>query len=184
MKGVILLLIFCVSGLVCDSQTHREDSILKVHKIDSLIEAKTKAYYNNKFFTLNDTAFEVGSVLIRDIIYGCTRNSLFANNITFIDSLKQFLAKNEVYIEVESHTYFRGSEQYNLKLTDRRALTLKNDIIEDSLISEERISYVGYGENQPIFPEDFVSSFYKTPVILEELHSVNRRTVFRITKVN
>ncbi len=183
MKRAFLLLVFCSVGLVCHSQTHREDSILKVHKIDSLIEAKTKAYFNNKFFTLEDTVFEVGSVLMCDIDYSYNKSHILNDSKPFLDSLKTFLTQNEIYINIESHTDYRGSEQYNLKLTDRRAWALKNYLTQDSLINKERISYKGYGENQPIIEQSFIDS-YSEQCIRERFHATNRRTVFKITALD
>jgi hypothetical protein len=182
MKGVILLLVFFVSGFVCLSQTHREDSILIAHKIDSLIEAKTKAHYNNKFFTLEDTVFEVGQVILPRVLLSYRGEPL--EECVICDSIKKFFIKNfNLFVEIQSHTDYRGGEQFNLKLTDRRALIFKDYLTKDSLISVERVSYKGYGENQPIIEQSLIDC-YSEQWIKEKFHAANRRTVFRITKVD
>jgi outer membrane protein OmpA-like peptidoglycan-associated protein len=52
-------------------------------------------------------------------------------------------------IEVGGHTDVRGSEGYNLKLSERRAEAVKNELIQNGVLSQ-RIRAVGYGESRPI----------------------------------
>ncbi len=184
MKQAFLLLVFCSVGLVCYSQTHRKDSILRVNKIDSLIETKTKEHYNNKFFTLEDTAFEVGSVLIKHIIYNYNNGLVdMKANKEFLDSLYKFLSNNSIYIKIEANTDYRGSEKFNLKLSEHRANSIKYALVNYGLIKEDRVSYIGYGETEPIIEPSIIDSYFEQ-WIREKFHLANRRTVFRITKVN
>ena len=52
-------------------------------------------------------------------------------------------------IEVGGHTDSRGSEEYNLRLSERRAAAVKNALVQDGVASQ-RIRAVGYGESRPI----------------------------------
>ncbi len=52
-------------------------------------------------------------------------------------------------IRVEGHTDSTGSEAYNQQLSDRRALAVKNALIQQS-VGPERIQAIGYGESMPI----------------------------------
>lgn len=52
-------------------------------------------------------------------------------------------------IEVGGHTDVRGSEEYNQKLSERRAEAVKNELIQNGVFSR-RIRAVGYGESRPI----------------------------------
>ena len=52
-------------------------------------------------------------------------------------------------IEVGGHTDIRGPEDYNQMLSEKRAETVKNELIQNG-ISPERITAVGYGESRPI----------------------------------
>lgn len=52
-------------------------------------------------------------------------------------------------IEVGGHTDTRGSEEYNQKLSERRAEAVKSELIKNG-ISTQRIRSVGYGETRPI----------------------------------
>jgi outer membrane protein OmpA-like peptidoglycan-associated protein len=60
------------------------------------------------------------------------------------------LSHETVYIN--GHTDSDGSEDYNLKLSFRRALAVKDYLISNFPISPDRILVRGYGEGMPLFP--------------------------------
>ena len=75
-------------------------------------------------------------------------------------------------IDAKSHTDSRGSDSYNLKLSDRRAKSTVQYILSKG-ISKDRITGTGMGETQP-----------KVPCVecTEEEHAQNRRSEFLIIK--
>lgn len=52
-------------------------------------------------------------------------------------------------IEVGGHTDTRGSEEYNQKLSERRAQAVANALMQYGVASQ-RIQVIGYGESRPI----------------------------------
>jgi len=56
-------------------------------------------------------------------------------------------------IQVAGHTDSRGSEQYNMELSQRRADAVKNALVQRG-IDPMRIQSYGYGESQPISSND------------------------------
>lgn len=68
------------------------------------------------------------------------------------------------------HTDERGSDTYNLRLSQRRVNSVKNFLVRNFGVQESRIQAVGYGESRPIIPHA------KT----EAEHARNRRVEFRI----
>jgi outer membrane protein OmpA-like peptidoglycan-associated protein len=56
-------------------------------------------------------------------------------------------------IVVKGHTDSRGSEAYNMQLSQRRAEAVKNALIQAG-VSPTRVSPVGYGESQPLVSEN------------------------------
>ena len=79
-------------------------------------------------------------------------------------------------IKIESHTDSRGSDSYNMKLSDRRAKSTRDYIISRGIAPERIASAIGYGETQLL---NKCSNGVKcTP----EEHQLNRRSYFYILK--
>jgi len=56
----------------------------------------------------------------------------------------------DIDLVLEGHTDSRGSDDYNMSLSDRRAKAVKAKLVADYGIPAERVSAMGYGETQPI----------------------------------
>jgi outer membrane protein OmpA-like peptidoglycan-associated protein len=56
-------------------------------------------------------------------------------------------------ILVEGHTDQKGSEQYNMQLSQQRALAVKNALAQRG-VDPRRIEAIGYGKSQPISSSD------------------------------
>lgn len=65
--------------------------------------------------------------------------------------LRQFPAANAV---IEGHTDDTGAESYNQQLSERRARSVYNYMINQAGIPAARLTYVGYGESRPISSND------------------------------
>ncbi|MFW6284612.1 MAG: OmpA family protein [Desulfosalsimonas sp.] len=72
----------------------------------------------------------------------------------------------QTMLRVEGHTDQVGSEDYNQRLSERRAEAVQNALIQHN-VDPRRVSAIGYGETQPISSED----------------AVNRRVEIRITPI-
>jgi len=59
-------------------------------------------------------------------------------------------AHDDIELVLEGHTDSRGSDQYNMNLSDRRAKAVKAKLVNDYGIPAARVSAVGYGESRPI----------------------------------
>jgi outer membrane protein OmpA-like peptidoglycan-associated protein len=78
-----------------------------------------------------------------------------------------------INIIINAHTDEQGSDSYNLKLSDKRAESVVNFLVENN-ISRSRLTYKGWGESNPVYKN--ASS--------EEQHAANRRTTFAVTNVS
>jgi len=68
-----------------------------------------------------------------------------------VKKLSDFMKEHPVYhANIVGHTDNEGSEEYNQKLSIRRAEVVKKLIVADG-IEESRLSYEGRGENEPLF---------------------------------
>lgn len=93
-----------------------------------------------------------------------------------LDNLIQILKDNPtIKIELYSHTDSRGTNQYNLKLSDKRAKAVIAYLAESG-INENRLKGIGYGE------EKLLNGCGNTERCTEEQHQVNRRTEFKIVE--
>ena len=55
----------------------------------------------------------------------------------------------QTHIQVAGHTDSRGAEEYNKRLSERRATAVKNVLVQQG-VDGRRIATIGYGESQPI----------------------------------
>jgi len=111
-----------------------------------------------------------GSIVISNIYYETAKAELKAESKNSLDKeLVNLLKDNpQLIIEVSSHTDDVGSNEYNQKLSQQRAESVVNYLINNN-ISKERMVAKGYGESKPIAPNT-------TP----EGRQKNRRTEFKI----
>lgn len=92
-----------------------------------------------------------------------------------LDKLVQILKDNPtIEIELYSHTDSRGSDSYNLKLSDKRAKAAVDYLLKMG-ISGNRMKAIGYGETQ------LLNQCSNGVECSEEEHQKNRRTEFKIT---
>jgi len=91
--------------------------------------------------------------------------------------LAKVLAAMELYpeliIHIESHTDSRGNDDYNMRLSERRAQSTRNWLINEG-INPDRLTAKGYGETRLV---NHCSN--DVPCTVEE-HQLNRRSMFII----
>ena len=75
------------------------------------------------------------------------------------------------FIEISGHTDNQGGEAYNQKLSENRAKSVFEYLLNNG-IDKSRLSYKGYGEEKPVDSND-----------TEEGRANNRRTEFKILEV-
>ena len=80
-------------------------------------------------------------------------------------------------VELGSHTDARGSDRYNIKLSQRRSDSAVGYIVKNG-ISKDRITAKGYGESQ------LVNHCKNGVECSDEVHRQNRRTEFQILEMD
>lgn len=109
--------------------------------------------------------------VLRNIYFDYDKATLRPESKVELDRLVKILKENPtLVIEIGGHTDSDGSEEYNLRLSQARADAVRNYLIQAG-IEPERLKAKGYGESQPIAPND-------TP----ENKQKNRRTEFKVLK--
>ncbi len=130
-----------------------------------------------------------------NIYYDLAKWELRPESKVALDGLIEVLNDNPtIVIELGSHTDIRSSDAYNLTLSQKRAQSVVDYLIESGIASD-RLVAKGYGETTPrVIPFD-VSFMKKDDVITEayinklpteeqkeEAHQMNRRTEFRVLR--
>jgi peptidoglycan-associated lipoprotein len=136
-----------------------------------------------------------------NILYDFGKWDLRPESMISLDKLVETLIDNpNVTIELMSHTDSRDTEEYNQGLSQRRAQVVVQYLI-DKGIEPDRLSAKGYGESTPKVVDALIASqnpFLKTGTTLTEqyintlaseeqkeiAHQVNRRTEFRVLRVD
>ena len=71
-------------------------------------------------------------------------------------------------IEISGHTDSKGADDYNKKLSNSRAKSVVDYLVSKG-IATDRLTFIGYGEEQPIDTNDTDAG-----------RQMNRRTEFKI----
>lgn len=88
-------------------------------------------------------------VLINNIFYDFDKATLRPESTKALDELITLLNENpNVTIELSAHCDYRGPEAYNKALSQRRAESVVNYLVEHG-IARDRLSPVGYGKEKP-----------------------------------
>ena len=136
-------------------------------------------------------------VLIDNIFYDFDKATLRPESTEALDKLVVLLNENpHVAIELAAHCDYKGGEEYNIRLSQRRAESVINYLIKKG-IAKARLKAKGYGKGSPkkirkkltekytflkendVLTEDYVRTF--TPEEQEICNQLNRRTEFRVT---
>ena len=137
-------------------------------------------------------------VMIDNIFYDFNKATLRPESETALDELVKLLDENpNVTIELSAHCDYKGSSEYNKGLSQRRAESVVNYLIEHG-ISNDRLSPVGYGKEKPktvrkrltekypwlkegdVLTEDFIKQ--QDEKNQEICNQLNRRTEFIVLR--
>ena len=137
-------------------------------------------------------------VLIENIFYDFDKATLRPESATALDELVQLLNENpNITIELSAHTDYKGSDEYNEGLSQRRAESVVNYLIAHGIASD-RLTPKGYGEGKPktikrkvaerypfLKEGDVLTEAYITTLSeeqQEQCNQLNRRTEFIVLR--
>jgi len=97
------------------------------------------------------------------------RDILTSDSKTLVDTIITLLEKNkDVNIEILGHTDSDGTRKNNLKLSKRRAESIRKYMMRRG-IGGEHLKAIGYGESKPLVPNDTLKN-----------RQINRRVEFKV----
>ena len=138
--------------------------------------------------------------VVENIFYDFDKATLRPESTAALDELAQMLRDNpNITLEMSSHTDRWGPEAYNVDLSNRRAKSVVDYLINAG-ISPDRLTWTGYGKTRPKtvtkrinsqFPQ-FPEGTELTPEFIETLSEedqsaadqINRRTEFQVTAID
>ncbi len=124
------------------------------------VVAKVEPLKKNLQMQFHNITFELNSADLKEESY------------PILNQLVEFMKKNpNIKVEISAHTDDLGSEQYNLKLSLRRANSVV-EYLKEHGIPEDRMIAIGYGESRPLVPNDS-----------DEHRAMNRRVEFKILEI-
>lgn len=114
---------------------------------------------------------------VDNIYYDLNSSVLRPESKLSLDTLAMFIEKNHVKVELSAHTDSRGSNKYNMWLSQRRAQSCVNYLTKVKGISKAMIIAKGYGETKP------VNGCVDGVPCTDEQYQANRRTEVKILEV-
>ena len=158
--------------------------------------AEEDAEYNVDFILASITKPQV----VENIFYDFDKATLRPESMAALDSMAQMLRDNpNVVIEMASHTDRWGSDEYNNRLSQRRAKSVVDYLIAAG-VKPDRLKPQGYGESRPktvtkriarqypqfkegdVLTEEFIEQL--SPEDQEAADQINRRTEFQVLDIN
>lgn len=139
-------------------------------------------------------------VVVENIFYDFDRATLRPESTQALDELVQVLNDNpNVTIEMASHTDRKGTDEYNISLSSRRARAVTDYLIAHG-VAPDRLQSQGYGESRPktitkrlarLYPqfeegqtltEEYILTL--SPEDQEAADQINRRTEFQVLSID
>ncbi|SFN73236.1 WD40-like Beta Propeller Repeat [Chitinophaga sp. YR627] len=123
--------------------------------------------------------YEIGKpIILKDIYYDFDKATLRPQSLIVLDTVVSIMQDNpNIIIEMSAHTDSKGKDEYNMKLSQRRAQSCVDYLISKG-ISSDRMIAKGYGETRPIAPNTLPNG-KDNP----EGRQLNRRTEFKVLRV-
>ena len=137
-------------------------------------------------------------VLIDNIFYDFDKATLRPESTAALDKLVTLLEENpNVTIELSAHCDYKGSAEYNKRLSQRRAEAVVNYLTEHG-IKGDRLTPMGYGKEKPktirkklterypflkendVLTEEYIKTLDEEQQ--EQCNQLNRRTEFRVLR--
>lgn len=169
--------------------------------LNSSAELTTLSEEQNETYWVDFILSSIGKPIpVDDIFFDFNKATLRPESETALNEVIKTLNDNpNISIELGAHTDFKGADEYNLVLSQKRAEAVVDYLISNG-ISKERLTAKGYGESMPVtitkklnklYPqfaegvilnEEFISTLSEED--MEIANQINRRTEFRVTAID
>ncbi len=149
---------------------------------DVTINPQGYAFFNTQFEVADNVSKTINVKLqplkqdvkieLNNITFETNSADLNVNSYAELDKVTDLMMNNpSIKVEISAHTDDVGSDNYNLVLSERRAKSVVDYLVLHD-VPVNRLIYKGYGESQPLFPND-----------TDEHRAQNRRVELKIVDV-
>ncbi len=170
--------------------------LTKFHELSTVGLDEDKNFNKDFDFPLKSTA---RPITVPEVFYDLDKATLRPESKTALDGLIKTLNENPtITIKLTSHTDFRADDKYNMSLSNRRAKSVM-DYLVDNKVAKDRLSFEGKGESTPkavendeeytpfkkgdVLSESFIMKL-EPKELQEKANQYNRRTEFEVTGTN
>ncbi|MDP3543430.1 MAG: PorV/PorQ family protein [Elusimicrobiota bacterium] len=118
------------------------------------------------------------SIVLEDSHFDFDKSALRPEGMAALRENVQLLKENpKANVRIEGHTSLRGTPEYNQRLSERRAFAVRDFLVAEGGIAQNRITTIGYGETRP-------TSYEASPKKADQGSAAaksNMRVIFDIT---
>ena len=155
-------------GYYTDSISFNTNGIFDDYTVSKTVTLKAKPEAPKRIVSRNEP------ILLKSIFFDLADDKIRPDAEPDLEYLKTLMDKYpDMVIELSSHTDSRGDNEYNKKLSQRRANSTKAWLVEEG-VEAARIKAVGYGETK------LLNKCKDKVKCSEEEHQLNRRSEFKI----
>ncbi len=172
---VISLCLVLLTGMGCTKKISTTDNIMgdRGSEVVEDLTLSQENFISNESSRSGDGRLDPDSLVLKieDIFFDFDKDTIRPESYSILDKNIQVLKDNpDKQIIIEGHTDERGTNEYNLTLSERRSRTTRRYIVARG-IAPERIMTITYGEERPFCSEQ-----------TEECYQLNRRAHFAPSK--
>lgn len=171
-----------VAGAILGKSTsnHKDKRLVFGAAIGAIAGAAIGGYMDRQEEAFREELSDSGIDIIREgdnIRLVMPSNITFATNQSYItsgfhttlnDVAKVLIKFDKTYLSIEGHTDSQGSDAFNQNLSEKRAESVKNYLVQQSIL-DGRLQVTGYGESSPLVDNNS-----------ENNRAVNRRVEIQI----
>ncbi|MBF0258801.1 MAG: OmpA family protein [Desulfamplus sp.] len=148
-----------------------EAAILKINVLCP-VKRSSQVYYEPKIIATTDN---ITVIAFEDIHFNFDRSTLTPEAKTILRRNIQTLKDNpQSEVRIAGYTSASGSYEYNQALSERRATAVRQYLIDEGIITPNRLTKIGYGEANPAMYEPAPKEIYS------EAARANMRVLFEI----
>ncbi len=139
---------------------------------DGVVDAKDKCPGTEEGMEVNDYGCKIkekASIKV-EVLFAVGSAVLTEDSKASVEELASFLKEHKGTIaEIQGHTDNVGNAEYNRRLSEQRAASVKTYLIEKLEIGSSRLSSYGYGESKPIASNNTASGRKENRRVVAEI---------------